>query len=178
MKIKIVVTILILLTCALPVNAGLIFDSGYNIYDESYGSNAEVSVINDAILDVFGGDITVYLVSTDIAAVNLYDGEINELWTKDNSVATIIGGQIHRLKYEGSSLIYLYAYNVVYHPTGGGDWGNSPWVEGIYFQDNSHFDFMVPGSEELTFSYVKVIPEPTIILLLSLGSLFVIRKRK
>jgi hypothetical protein len=176
MKTKVIIVILVL-SGVFPAQAGLVFNSGHNIYDESSGSNSEVSVINDAILDVLGGTITGYLMSTDISTVNINNGNIDQLWTRSNSIANIHGGIIDFVKYEGSSLIYLYAYDVTYHTTGGGEWGNSPWIEGIYLQNNSHFDFLVPGSETQTFSYIRIVPEPATLLLLGLGCLFLRQKK-
>lgn len=175
MKTKVLI-ITFLLACICQARADLVFDSGYNIYDESLGSNFEVRVINDAVLDVLGGSITGYLMSSDISKVNLFDGNINQLWTRDNSVANIYGGDIDFITYEGSSLIYLYAQNVIYYPTGGGEWQNSPWVEGYYLQNNTHFDFLVPASESITFSYIHVVPEPSTLFLLGIGCLFLKRK--
>jgi hypothetical protein len=153
----------------------LVFESGHNTYDESYGNNGEVGVINDAILDVRGGSISVYLVSTDFAKVNVFDGDIDELWTRGNSVAKIYGGLINLLKSEDSSLVYLYAYDVMYHPAGGGIFGDRPFIEGTYYENDTPFSFLLAGT--VVYPHIQVVPEPATIFLLGLGGLL-LRSRK
>ena len=181
MKTKAIITIMVLLAGAGPAKAVLVFDSGYNIFDESYGQESEVYVENDAILDVIGGDIAVYLMSTDIAQVNLFGGNINTLWTREDSVAKIYGGIIQWLVSDEDSIVYLFAYNVTFHPQlpapGHPLYGSSAWIEGIYINNDVSFSFGV-GPQGESYSHINIIPEPTTILLLGLGSMIVIRKRK
>jgi len=156
------------------VKADLVFDSGYNIFDDSYPYYDEVWVINDAHLDVLGGEIG-KLETTDFASVNLYSSYIDWLWTRDSSTIQIFGDNINWLAAYNDSSINLYAYDVIYHPTGGGDYGNKAWVEGTYYSDDNPFSFWLYNDE--AYSHITVVPEPMTIFLLSLGSLLV-RKRR
>jgi hypothetical protein len=181
MKAKAIITIMVMLAGVWPAKADLVFESGHNIYDESYGNNAEVGVINDAILDVKGGSISGYLMSTDIATVNVFDGNINELWTRGNSIAKIHGGLIKWLVSDEDSLVYLYAHDVIYHPQapapGHPIYGNSAWIEGIFINNDIPFSFGV-GPQGESYSHIEVVPEPMTLMLLGLGSLLVIGKKR
>jgi hypothetical protein len=173
MKTKAII-IMVMFAGVWPAKADIIFESGHNIYDESYGNNTEVGVINDAILDVLGGSISGYLMSTDIATVNLFDGNIHELLTMGNSVANIHNGKIYGwLTSLYDSKINLYAYDVIYHPMGGGEWGNLAWIEGKYYDDNTNFNITLYNDE--TYSHISVVPEPATILLLGMGWLIAVR---
>jgi hypothetical protein len=164
---------LILLFTFSTVKADLVFDSGYNTYDESDGYNFEVWVINDAALDVLGGSMG-KLELTDLATANLYGGDIDWLWTNNDSVVSIQSGNINVLAAYEDSLVYLYAYDVIYHPTGGGEYGNREWIEGTYYSDNTPFNFILYTDQ--VYSHITVVPEPATILLLALGAI-VLRKR-
>lgn len=175
MKTKII-TILAatLLACISPSQADLVFSSGYNTYDDSYGYNFEVWVENDAILDVLGGEIG-KLETINFATANLYVSDIDWLWTGDSSVVNIYGDNINWVAGYDDSLINLYAYDVTYHPTGGGDYGNKAWIEGTYYKDNSSFSFWLYNDQ--AYSHINIVPEPTTLLLVGLGCLL-IRKRR
>ena len=123
--------ILILLLSATTCHADLVFDSGYNIFDDSYPYYSEVVVINDAHLDVFGGAMW-KLELTDNASSNIYDGDIECLFIQGNSIVNIhaAGDTLEMFAAGNDSVAYLYAYDVIYHSTGGIK--NDGWVEGIY----------------------------------------------
>jgi hypothetical protein len=155
-----------------PVRADLVFDHGYNTFNSSYPG--EVWVINDAILDVLGGDM-IQLGTLDFARANLYSGDIDWLWIEGNSAVNIHGGDIQWLAAFDYSSVYLYAYDVTYHPTGGGDYGDRTWVEGTYFRNDDSFRFLLGSTGD--YSHINVVPEPATLSLPCLGSLLA-RRRK
>ena len=157
-----------------PARGDLWFDGGYNTFDDSYPYINEVWVINDAVLDVVGGEIG-KVETTDAAIVNLHNAEIDWLWTNDNSVVNIYGDNTNWLAAYDRSVINLYAYDVTYHPTGGGDWGTEAWLEGTYYSDDTLFEVWLANDD--TYSHVNIVPEPISVTLFGLGLLF-IRKRR
>jgi hypothetical protein len=173
-KKTLIILAVVMLLGVYPVRADLVFSSGYNTYDDSYGYNFEVWVINDAVLDVLGGEMK-SLRSIDLATANVYNGDIEWLETWDNGVINIYGGNMIWLGAWDSGLINLYAYDVTYHPTGGGTWGDKEWIEGTFYSGNNVFSLWLYNDE--AYSHVNIVPEPAILLMLSLGSLLV-RKRK
>jgi hypothetical protein len=167
-----ILTILAVITLlgVCPVRADLVFDIGRNTYDDSYGYNVEVWVNNDAILDVLGGEIG-KLETTDFATANLYGGDINWLVSDESSVVNIYCGDIHQwLAAFDDSSVYLYAYDVVYHPAGEGG-----RIEGTYFRNDTSFSFfLLPYTG--TYSHIYIVPEPASLLLLGFGA-FALRRR-
>lgn len=165
--------ILILLLSATICHADLVFDSGYNTYDDSYGYNFEVWVINDAHLDVTGGSMW-KLELMNYATSNIYDGNIECLFIQGNSIVNIYAaGDILEMFAAGNdSIAYLYAYDVTYHSTGGIK--NDGWIEGIYISNDAPFSFSFYN--DVSYLHLNIVPEPTSFLLFALGVLF-FRKR-
>jgi hypothetical protein len=136
--------------------ADLVFDSGYNVFDDNDPYYDEVWVTNDAHLDVLGGAVW-KLELTDFATANIYDGDMELLVLQKNTVVDIYNGQIGFLAIgdfavvnirsgtvgyfagASNSLAYLYAYDVTYHPTGG--LAGEGWIEGIYYSNDEPFSF-------------------------------------
>jgi hypothetical protein len=165
--------ILILLFGSVPVRADLVFDTGYNIFDDSYPYYDEVWVTNDAHLDVLGGEAW-KLELTDSASVNLFNGNIELLWPTDDSVVNIYGDTITRLGAGYTSSINLYAYDVIFHQTGGGPSGTEPWIDGIYYLDNNPFEFLL---DDFSLSeHINIVPEPATFLLLGAGAVLLRKK--
>jgi len=181
--------VIILLMMVGAARANLVFDSGYNTYDESYGYNAEVWAINDAILDVFGGQIgkleydnnangNIYagtidwFYGVDSSIVGIYDGTISWLWTGNNSVVSIHGGQLGIFTAYPDSIVKLYARDTIYHMSGGID--NRPWIEGVYLISEEPFNFSFYDDDD--YLQVQIVPEPSTILLISFGILLLKKK--
>lgn len=150
--------------------ADLVFDSGYNVFDETSGYYDEVGVINDAHLDVFGGEIGVLLAFWDSSTGNIYDGQIAKLVTGNSAVVNVYGGtfDIFSLHTQSTS-VYLHAFDVTYHPDGG--LYDQPWFEGTYYLDQSPFSISFIDADCVPL--VTIVPEPATVLLLGLGGLFV-----
>ena len=156
-----------------------------NIYEN-------VGIWNEAVVDMTGGTVTNDLGTSDQSIFNLKDGAIGGLYAHDsstvnlfggavsslfiehNSIVNIYGGDISELASIGNSLVYLYGYNVVHNPTGG--YWEEGQVEGNYYSDNSFFIFDLAGQE--TFSHIEIVPEPATVLLLGLGGVILLRRRK
>ena len=162
---------LILLCTISTVKADLVFDSGYNTYDESYGYNAEVWVLNDAHLDVLSGSIG-KLETQNYSTVSIYDGTIDWLWTVDNSIVDIYEGQFEIVAAFPDSIIKLYAYNTIYHTSGG--LYDEPWIEGVYLTSDEPFSFSFYDGDD--YLQVQIVPEPSTILLFCTGILLLKKK--
>jgi len=183
----IIAAAILLATC--PGKADLVFDSGYNIFDDNDPYYDEVWVINDAVLDVLGGAMwklelsdfaTANIHGGDIdllalnhnTIVNIYSGYIDLSSIQDSAVVNIHGGTLDYFAAAESSLAYLYAYDVTYHPTGGLE--NEGWIEGKYYLSDAPFSFSFYN--DFSYSHVNIVPEPTTFLLLGIGGLL-LRKR-
>jgi hypothetical protein len=166
--------------------ADIVFDSGYNIYDDSNGYNYEVWVTNDAHLDVLGGSMwkleltnlaTSNIYSGDIELltlnhntfVNIYSSDVNFLAIQDYTVVNIHGGTLNYFAAVESSLAYLYAYDVNYHSSGG--LGGEGWIEGKYISNDTPFSFSFYN--DVSYSHINIVPEPTTLLLMGLGAIIV-----
>lgn len=131
------------------------------------GEILEMWMSNNATANIFGGEIF-KLETLDFSVANIFDGGLNDLTARNNSSVNIYGGDFLRLGAYEDSFIYLYAYDVVYHETGGGSHGDDPWLEGRYYSDNNPFSFDLWGEE--VYSHITIVPEPATILLFGLGA--------
>jgi hypothetical protein len=173
---KEILTILavIMLLGVCPVRADLVFDSGYNVFDDSYPYYNEVWVINDAHLDVLGGAIG-KLELMNYATSNIYNGDIEWLFIQGNTVVNIhaAGDTLEMFAAGNESLAYLYAYDVTYHSPGG--LKNDGWIEGIYISNDTPFSFSFYN--DVSYSHINIVPEPNTLLFFGLGFLALRRKR-
>lgn len=163
---------ILLATC--PGKADLVFDSGYNIFDDNDPYYDEVWVINDAHLDVLGGAMW-KLELMHYATSNIYDGDIEWLFTQGNTVVNLYsaGDTLEMFAAGDESLTNLYAYDLTYHPTGGLE--GEGWIEGKYYLNDAPFSFSFYTQE--SYPHISIVPEPTTVLLFGLGGLL-LRKRK
>ena len=174
MKTKIFLTIVlisVILTCSSSAKADEVWNSGHH---EIFAGDVywEIYMYNDAIADMFGGDV--YKTETFGDSIfNFIDGEMNLLYVHESSNVNIYGGMLSGLGAIENSTVNLYAYNVTHHPTGGHF--NRGWVEGSYLSDDSYFSFDLNHTN--TFSHINIIPEPTAFILLGLGGILLRKQR-
>jgi len=130
---------------------------------DDYG---EVNIYNNVTLDIFGGEISA-LWTFDNTLTNWYDGDIMYLQIHDDSIVNIYGGNLWTFAGTENSLVNLYAYDVIITHTGG--FWNDGEVFGKFCADDSSFSFDLWGDS--SYTHINIVPEPTSLLLLSLGGL-------
>ncbi len=177
MKTKILM-IFTVLVFACQSQADTTWTTGYHEINigETYG---EIWMYNDCTLNIFGGTIS-RVAAYGTTVTDWYGGQMYELWAKENSIVNIHGGQISSPNgnpgytlFTDQSIINLYAYDITYTPTGGGQgYGR---IEGKYYLDNSSFILDLTSND--AYSHISIVPEPTTFMLLALGGL-ILRKNK
>jgi len=169
-KIKIILAVVMLLGVC-PVRAGVWWESGHLEINEGDIYDGELFIIDYGSVDMFGG-IVGKLETWDYSIGNIYGGQIDWLFTKDSSIVHIHGGTSDWLGAFQDSSVYLYAYDVTYHLTGGLE--NRPWLEGTYYKNDIPFSFTL--YDEYSYSHLAIVPEPATLLLLLFGSML-LKKR-
>ena len=148
---------------------GVVWTEGYHQINpgDVYG---EIWMENDATADMFGGDVF-QLGALDSSRFDMFGGMMDYLLVRHDSIINIHGGTLSDLViYDENGLVNLFAYDVAYHPTGGGE----GWLGGKYLIDDQYFTFNV---DEVDLSHINVIPEPATFLLLLPGMLILGKRR-
>jgi len=188
MKTKIITMMAVLLLLLASQLQAIDVDFYINGVIESGDNYEVVNVWNEAIVDMSGGYLA-RLRTHDFSTINIYDGNVHQGISSLHSSTVNIYGGILTLDY--LDILYSSMLNIY-----GGDLlvGNSPGFSesstvNIYGYDfnygsNRLTGFLSDGSpfifNELPFdeySRMNLIPEPVSVLLLSLGIIF-LRKRK
>ncbi len=168
-------TILLTIFCVLisPVFAEIWYVDDYLAINDGEVYDGEIFVTGSGVVELFGG-VAGKIETRDNSSAILRGGSVYWLDIKGNSIGEIYEGQIGEgaLGLYDESIAYLYAYNVQFYQSD--DFGQSQ-IEGTYYLSNE--DFMIPVWDKEHFSKIQVVPEPTGILVLSVGVLF-IRKQK
>ncbi|MCJ7728990.1 MAG: PEP-CTERM sorting domain-containing protein [Sedimentisphaerales bacterium] len=151
------------------------WDSGhhYILDGETYG---EIWMYNDATADMLGGYVY-QLGALDSSRFNMFAGTMDILMVRYNSIVNIYGGTLGSLNVylDENGLVNLYAYDVAYHPTGGGYYHDCPWMGGKYIGNDQDFAFVLSPAAT---SHINIIPEPTTLLLLGTGLISLLARDK
>jgi hypothetical protein len=146
--------LLLVLGCAGTLEADTVWLSGHHEIGSGdvYG---EIYMYNGATATMVGGDVF-KLEAFDITGFDMLDGVMTDMRIHDDSTANLYAGGLNRVGITENGSLNLYAYDVIYHPTGGHyDRG---WLEGTYVENDSYFsfDFVEPD----TYQHINIVPEP------------------
>jgi hypothetical protein len=122
----------------------------------TFSGNSEalnVHSLNDSTININGGTIR-WLDADNDGIINIYGGNLTEVWTNENAIINIFGH-----------------HDLIKYSSGG--MNGYGFVQG-YYNNLSWFRFDFSSAE--TYSHVNLIPEPTAILLLGAGGLFLRKK--
>ncbi len=173
MKTKIITFVVATLLAGIcPVSASMIFlDSGHYVWTDANPYYDEVFLENDASLDFLSGSIG-QLSTRDVSIANIEGGQMNSLWTFDNSIVNYHAGLIYYISASHDTKVFLYAYDVTYDPMGG--MNNEGYVEGFFYENDEAFSFSCWNTP--TWSHIEIVPEPATFFLITCGVLL-LRKR-
>jgi len=150
------------------------------------GSGAFFELWDSSKLNVYGGGIALFLTAHDHSVVNIYDGFLFDIVLAGDSMVNVYGGKIETFLFNdyvpNTTTVNIYGYDFQYTPEGrwmlpiGGE-GEGWWISkltGYGFNGIAITWWGLPDPD--THDNINLIPEPTTLLLLGLGSLALIRK--
>lgn len=155
-----------------------------------HGGNAEVGAFGTSMINILGGNVehattsgngTIYflgsdytdsLVASDFGVVFMESGILERIIGENLGVANLYGGVVSDyITAHDSSTINVYGYDLV-KTVSGGTYGDGQ-ISGFWMNDEA-FIINLRGQE--TFGNVNLIPEPSSLILLTLGALALRRK--
>ncbi len=139
----------------------------------SGGSHGTLEAWDSATVKVFPGATLFRLNGSGYGTGYMTGGTTEYVGAGDSSVINLYGGVISDwLAAGGSSTINIYGYSFAYDPMGGTRDGGQ--LTGFWL-DDTPFTIDFYGTQ--TYSHINLIPEPSTLLLLGLGAVFLRRKR-
>ena len=126
-------------------------------------------------VDVYDGSDIGLLRPNDFSTANVFGGEINHLFVLGNSTTNVYGGNFAMgFSANDSALIQMYVQDYNWDPEGGSS-SSFGLLTGTWL--NSGESFLIDHVALSAFDNIVFVPEPSMILLLGLGSL-VLRMKK
>jgi hypothetical protein len=138
-------------------------------------------------LNVYGGNVGLFLWAHSLATVNIYGGTLFDLWISDCSTVNVYGGFVSTFlennPVPSTATVNFYGWGFEYKAEGGWEYLDDPadgwWVSSLtgYGFDGTpitYFGLPDPGLNP----NIRFIPEPSTFLLCALGGLWLVRKRK
>ena len=146
-----------------------------NVYG---GVLSELSSCNQSVINISGGYVS-ELEGYDQSTINIAGGFVNLAAGYGNNITNIWGGEIFGLYAEDSSIINIYGYGFAYDHYDGPIPEREGYLTG-FWQNGTAFTISLAKGNDVTYNHLNlhIIPEPATILLLALGSLALIRRRR
>jgi len=139
----------------------------YSIVNIYGGTHWGATASDHGIVD-FSGDAVSRGLGADVFGIaNMYGGTVEYVGVGDSGMVNLYGGIITEcLGAYDLAIVNIYGYGFNYDPTAGSRDGGQ--LTGFWFDDTP---FTIDLSGEQTYSHVNLIPEPSSLILLTLGAL-------
>ena len=165
--------------------------STVNVYEGALiglGSGILMDMYDSSTLNIYGGTVGLFLYTHDSSIVNLYTGLLGINYIGDNSTVNIYAGHvedwIENIDVEPTATVNIYGYGFEYTPYGywmepPGGIGQGWWISKITGYGFDGDPIIIEGlPDPATHENINLIPEPMTFLLLGLGGLALLRKRR
>jgi hypothetical protein len=163
---KIPIIILLVLTLFAPAKLhATMVDFHHNAVIQEGDSYYRVSVWDDAIVVMTGGEVTFQLLQYDSSTVTVIDGSVRWFELRDSSTANLYGGNFDTLYAPGpSSYFNIYGYDFTIEKP------SSLWRLTGFWPDGLPLEMYLRRADTFGDHYlIHEVPEPATILLLAAG---------
>ena len=150
------------------------------------GTGGACELYDLSTMNVYGGGVGLFWTAHDYSVVNIYDGSVSFIAVVDRSTVNIRGGSIGSswggFFFGPSATVNIYGYDFEYNPTW--RWSDDlilgpRWVSKLTGSGFDGTPIEITGiADPSKYPNIHLIPEPTTLLLLALGSLPFMRKRR
>lgn len=145
----------------------------FSIANISGGYVHGASAWDHAVINFSGDAGAVSFGSREFGTVNMIGGTTNYIGAIDSGILNLYGGSItNSLSCDDSAIVNIFGYDLV-KTSSGGQYGYGQ-VYGIWFDDTP---FIIDLNGSATYSHINLIPEPSSLIMLMFGSLFLKRRR-
>jgi len=131
-------------------------------------------IYNNSMVNIYGGEVTSTIAMGPSTITNIYGGTITTSWStfyvSTSATLNIYGGNINvgGCSFWGDKTVNIYGYGFDYDP--------GSYVLTGFLADDSPFTLNDVDNDE--YQRINLIPEPGTVLLLGLGGLALLRKRR
>ena len=145
----------------------------FSIINISSGSLSGAHAYNNGKVNFSGNAISLRLAAVDYGIANMTGGVVEYLAAGDSGTLNIYSGVVTDSLYaSGNSIVNVFGHDFYYDPSGGMSDGGQ--LTGFWLDDTS-LSIDLYGVN--TYSHINLIPEPSMLLLLGLGSVVIRRKK-
>lgn len=146
----------------------------YSVINISGGAHSGADAYGHGTVNCYSNSVLTSIGAVDDGIVNIYGGMIDHVGAHNSGIVNVWGGLIsERLGAWESSMINIYGFDIVKNDTGGA-YGYGE-VYG-HLSDGTYIS--VDLCNEGAYSRVSMIPEPSCLILLLLGAMFIQLKKR
>jgi hypothetical protein len=150
-------------------------EGSYNLPLPDYMSINTLNISNDVTVTMNGGGVNQFYMYGD-SSLTMYDGSIADLYLYDNTTASFYGGSSSMDWYidpANTGWVKMYGHLDRFDPYG--PYGEGT-MHGTWLSNGYSFNIDLAGHG--AYSHIQFVPEPATLVMLGLGGLAILKRRK